>query len=303
MDCRVKYYKKNNGGIADARNFGLKRAQGEYVCFCDQDDVVSNDMYTVLLKDISSGNVDLVISNPASNINGMVKNSNSIFESKIENDIAKLLLEIVSYGVFVDKNDNGIIWPTVWNCLFKRKIIENNNIEFHSFVNYEDDELFLANYLIHCNSVYLEKKNLYYWTEHNESRSHSFIYVNDLEVKIKQLWDYRRELLNNRIDKKQMSKVNIYMSFSVIVKLFLNEANDNHFFKNIKAVHRYKKKYCGKDVVKQIRDYNIVEKVGQEYRIIYKRLLMNSVIATIIYKGWKYKEIIKGKMKKEYGQK
>lgn len=37
-DERVKYFKKQNGGVASARNFGIERATGEVIGFCDQDD-------------------------------------------------------------------------------------------------------------------------------------------------------------------------------------------------------------------------------------------------------------------------
>ncbi|MHC6646299.1 glycosyltransferase family 2 protein [Alteromonas sp. HB246098] len=37
-DHRVKYFKKQNGGVASARNFGIARATGEVIGFCDQDD-------------------------------------------------------------------------------------------------------------------------------------------------------------------------------------------------------------------------------------------------------------------------
>ena len=37
-DERVKYFKKQNGGVASARNFGIARATGEVIGYCDQDD-------------------------------------------------------------------------------------------------------------------------------------------------------------------------------------------------------------------------------------------------------------------------
>ena len=37
-DERVKYFKKQNGGVASARNFGIARATGEVIGFCDQED-------------------------------------------------------------------------------------------------------------------------------------------------------------------------------------------------------------------------------------------------------------------------
>lgn len=37
-DCRIKVFHKPNGGLSDARNYGLEHAQGDYVIFVDSDD-------------------------------------------------------------------------------------------------------------------------------------------------------------------------------------------------------------------------------------------------------------------------
>ncbi|TSC76080.1 MAG: putative glycosyltransferase [Parcubacteria group bacterium Gr01-1014_31] len=39
-DPRLRFFSKQNGGLASARNYGLRQAQGEYVTFCDDDDDV-----------------------------------------------------------------------------------------------------------------------------------------------------------------------------------------------------------------------------------------------------------------------
>ena len=40
-DERISVYHKPNGGLSDARNYGLKKAKGKYVTFVDGDDLVS----------------------------------------------------------------------------------------------------------------------------------------------------------------------------------------------------------------------------------------------------------------------
>lgn len=41
-DPRVRYFEKKNKGPASARNFGLRRAKGAYISFCDDDDIFLN---------------------------------------------------------------------------------------------------------------------------------------------------------------------------------------------------------------------------------------------------------------------
>lgn len=49
LDARVRVFHKENGGLSDARNFGLERAYGEWVCFIDSDDFVSPIFIEALL--------------------------------------------------------------------------------------------------------------------------------------------------------------------------------------------------------------------------------------------------------------
>lgn len=42
-DLRIKVFHKENGGLSDARNYGLERASGEYLTFVDADDFLDSD--------------------------------------------------------------------------------------------------------------------------------------------------------------------------------------------------------------------------------------------------------------------
>ena len=60
-DSRIRVVHKNNGGLSSARNAGLDLCQGEYLCFIDSDDWVSNDMVEVLLKHCQTNQTKLAI--------------------------------------------------------------------------------------------------------------------------------------------------------------------------------------------------------------------------------------------------
>ncbi len=42
-DIRIVYFKKNNGGVCSARNYGVQHAKGEYIAFLDSDDSVTKE--------------------------------------------------------------------------------------------------------------------------------------------------------------------------------------------------------------------------------------------------------------------
>jgi len=56
---RIKYFKKNNGGLSDARNYGVTKAEGEYITFIDSDDYIDKDLYKNLEKYMNN-RVDLI---------------------------------------------------------------------------------------------------------------------------------------------------------------------------------------------------------------------------------------------------
>ena len=59
-DSRIKVIHKENGGLSDARNAGMKVATGEYVSFIDSDDYISLDFYETLLETIVDNDSDIV---------------------------------------------------------------------------------------------------------------------------------------------------------------------------------------------------------------------------------------------------
>ena len=54
VDKRFKVYTKLNGGVSDARNFGIEKAAGKYICFLDADDILEKtylqEVYRLICK-------------------------------------------------------------------------------------------------------------------------------------------------------------------------------------------------------------------------------------------------------------
>lgn len=119
-DNRIKVIHKENGGLSDARNTGLKIAKGEYIAFVDSDDFIEYSMILKLYDAIDTYNCDI-----ASCRVKMVWNDKP----------SKPLTPDIKTKVFeksVDAMENLIsgdcLIQTVWNKLYKRMAVEN--IEF-----------------------------------------------------------------------------------------------------------------------------------------------------------------------------
>ena len=58
-NMKIKYYKKENGGLASARNYGVKYAIGKYISFLDPDDYLDDNLYKSLEKYMDE-NIDVI---------------------------------------------------------------------------------------------------------------------------------------------------------------------------------------------------------------------------------------------------
>ena len=60
-DPRIRVIHKPNGGLSDARNYGLCHAQGEYILFMDGDDWLAENICPGLLQMALQDRADVVI--------------------------------------------------------------------------------------------------------------------------------------------------------------------------------------------------------------------------------------------------
>ena len=60
-DSRIRLFSKKNGGLSDARNYGIRMARGDYICFVDSDDVVSEEYVNILYKAMKCKGTDISI--------------------------------------------------------------------------------------------------------------------------------------------------------------------------------------------------------------------------------------------------
>lgn len=243
MDARIQVIHKNNGGVSSARNIGLKIAKGKYISFVDADDTISRQMIEKLVQTIEENQVDLAVCGFS-----MVNEAGEILQ---ETAIRNLLLsgEEALCHTFEDYD----FQMAVWNKLYIRSIIEENQIRFHEQITHGEDGLWLCTYLTKCNKVY--------WT--GES------YYKYLQVE------------NSAMNKMQSSKQFDYRQLSVLESLELTLVEING--KEKKVLDAFWAHYVGISVGLMIyalkfapEDKRLIQKLKKNIKNYLQNFLKNS---------------------------
>lgn len=59
-DKNMKIFHKKNGGLCDARNYGVSKATGEWICFVDGDDYIDSDIFNRIFSYIIDNDIDII---------------------------------------------------------------------------------------------------------------------------------------------------------------------------------------------------------------------------------------------------
>ena len=128
-DSRFIYFKKENGGLSDARNYGIERASGEFLFFLDSDDYIANETIEKLVSEVEKHDLDVVLGNA-------IKEYEVKSEDLIKNQRASDVMTGEDYFAFAIKNKQYS--PVAWNGLYKAKMIKEKELYFVKGLLHED---------------------------------------------------------------------------------------------------------------------------------------------------------------------
>lgn len=131
IDDRFVYLHKDNGGVADARNYGLDHASGEYICFVDPDDTVTPEYLSCLYELLTENGTRI------SACNHWICRDGRMTENTASSDRTEVfrLSEVFERVLYHDTVD-----VSLWGKLYSREVFRD--IRFTVGRIFEDTEFF-----------------------------------------------------------------------------------------------------------------------------------------------------------------
>lgn len=175
-DKRIKAYHKKNGGLSDARNYGIKKSKGKYISFIDSDDYLSEKFISILYENIIKYDCQISCCSMLT-----TKSQNEVYKNEPSKTI-KLCSTAAIYNMLNQKE----IDCSVCNKLFLATLF--NDIKFPCNRYFEDFSVSYKLLFMADNIVYCDKKLYFYY-----QRENSIIHfkddkrVDDLIICIKEL--------------------------------------------------------------------------------------------------------------------
>ena len=228
----IKYYKKENGGLASARNHGVKFATGKYISFFDPDDYLDKDLFKNLEKYMDD-NIDVIkFKMQTVDINGKIleKLDGPVFEKCTGEEAFK---KLCTFDKFIDP---ACIY------LYKREFFIENNFEYK--LRYHEDFGLTPLIIIQAKSFVSTNIYGYFYLQTEESLTRSKDTKKDI-ARAKDMLDHydnMKQLIDvYEIKKETKEIVKRYYTNSVILKAStLSGQEQNKYIKEIKKRELYK---------------------------------------------------------------
>lgn len=156
-DKRICVFHKENGGLSDARNYGVSKAQGTYIAFVDADDYIAPEMLGLLYERMQKDNSDMAVCG----YRYVDEKGKFLIDKNGENPICD---EVLTGDEAIHKLEHHKKWyfTVVWNKLYRRCLFED--IEFLKDKYHEDE--YIAHHIYNrCDRISFIHNELYYYVQ------------------------------------------------------------------------------------------------------------------------------------------
>lgn len=159
----LKVERLEHKGAANARNYGIKKAQGTYLCILDSDDYFELDMLEKMYDKAKLNNADIVISSAYKFDNNTKEEIKLKYMVNTDacNSKSTFSPEEISSSLF------QLTVANAWGKLFRKDLIINNNITFQDLHN-SNDVLFVYSAIVNAKTITIIDEPLVHYRFNNK---------------------------------------------------------------------------------------------------------------------------------------
>lgn len=170
-DKRIKVIHKENGGLSDARNEGIRKATGSYIGFVDSDDYIEETFVEILYNSLKKGKTNI----SQCGINYINDDANIICIKGYDADVIKTGLQMINdyYGNHYIEN------VVVWNKLYDTNLFHKNHFPIGKI---HEDEFTTYKLLYKEKNISIVHDNLYNYNQTAGGIMHSKNYIRHLDL-------------------------------------------------------------------------------------------------------------------------
>lgn len=212
-DRRIKVIDIENNGVSNARNIGIKNANGQYIQFIDADDYIDKDMLEDLVNLSEKYNIDIIITA----IKKIDLKSNENKEISLPYSGLKSIDDMMENFAQVQKETG--VYGCVSNKFIRKFIIDDHNLKFDEKLWLAEDLDFYLELYKYITNVYFCNKAYYYYVQEAENSSttsdkkQDYIQQAEIIIKEKEMLDYKNTLNKNNLEVVNSVITNFIMSY------------------------------------------------------------------------------------------
>lgn len=268
-DSRIFYYKKENAGVSDTRNFAMLHAKGEYITFLDADDYLPPYAIEIMVKELTSEKCDVIFGNHAYDYSGKILPRNARIKA------GYYTYEQLKNRLVDDGTLTGMLFGSVCGVGYKRDIIDNINIKFDTKLKVNEDGLFNLMYLKNTSKIrVVETPYIYVYRQWKINRN-LLLHINeDFYIANRTIRKYLKSINELKVYKKQFYCREVSMIFWNILQI--KDAKTN-----LIEARKYLNKLCSNRKVIKGLNYMDYQNMNQYKRFIC--LLMRGQQYTLLY--------------------
>lgn len=273
-DPRITVFDKPNGGLSDARNYGLERAQGEFIYFMDSDDWIEPDLLKDNLKIIAQENLNFIVF-------GYFADFKNTEEELTQQKNNKPKIETLKPSDNIDNYHLGIL-GYAWNKIYRKSFLDQHHFRFKKGISLIEDILFNAPIYQVSDIIRFNPHSYYHYIQREEETLVKKFYpdifeLQKMKIEVLEDWFTAWDISNKN---EFLAQIRIGRIRGVINNLF--SSNNNLSFKDkIKFIHQM---YNDPAIKSDLKSYQPNSKKDYIYKFLvkHKMVWITAAMATLI---------------------